>query len=106
MAASTPSVRGAYAPTMSTQDDRREGDGGDEAPVTPRALLRGALVDAAEPRFPRWLPLPGVSLAAAWAAYQAAAGDAGFLPTFLWPGVAIFLLTTAATWFGWQLEID
>jgi len=88
---------------MSTHDG---GDSGQEAPVTPRELLRGALVDEADPRFPRWLPLPGALLAAAWAGYQTAAGDAGFLPTLLWPGVAIFLLTTAAAWFGWQLEID
>lgn len=81
-------------------------DGRRETPVTPRELLRGALVDDADPRFPRWLPLPGAILAAGWAGYQTAAMDAGFLPTLLWPGVAIFLFTTLAAWFGWQLEID
>ncbi|TAJ19644.1 MAG: hypothetical protein EPO65_06270 [Dehalococcoidia bacterium] len=79
---------------------------GDDAPVTPRELLRGALVDAADPRFPRWLPLPGALFALGWAGYQTAAMDAGFLPTLLWPGVAIFALVTVAAWFGWQLEID
>lgn len=78
----------------------------DETPVTPRELLRGALVDASDPRFPRWLPLPGALLAAGWAGYQAAATDAGFFSTLFWPGLAIFLLATLAAWFGWQLEID
>ncbi len=89
---------------MAEHEDR-DGEGRD-GPVTPRELLRGALVDAADPRFPRWLPLPGALLAAGWAGYQATAMDAGFLPTLLWPGVAIFLLVTVAAWFGWQLEID
>ena len=75
-------------------------------PVTPRELLRGALVDDADPRFPRWLPLPGALLAIGWAGYQAAAMDSGFLPTLLWPGLAILALVTVAAWFGWQLEID
>lgn len=78
---------------------------GRDTSVTPRALLRDALVDDADPRFPPWLPLPGVLLAVGWAGYQAVAG-AGFFPTLLWPGVAIVLLVTLAAWFGWQLEID
>jgi len=74
-------------------------------PVTPTELLRQALVDDEDPRFPRWLPLPGILLAASWAGYQAVAGDAGVLDT---AGIsaAIFAVTTLATWFGWQLEID
>ena len=83
-----------------------EDDEGRATPITPRELLRGALVDGDDPRFPRWLPLPGAVLAAGWAGYQAAASDAGFIPTLVWPGVAIFLLVTLAAWFGWQLEID
>ncbi|MEX1022659.1 MAG: hypothetical protein WD058_05885 [Dehalococcoidia bacterium] len=74
-------------------------------PVTAGELLRQALVDDQDPRFPRWLPLPGIVLGAAWAAYQAAAGDAGLLPTAGVTG-AIFAITTVATWLGWQLEID
>ncbi|MEX2446497.1 MAG: hypothetical protein WD734_04085 [Dehalococcoidia bacterium] len=85
-------------------DDTRESQ--EAGPVTSRDLLRQALVDDADPRFPRWLPLPGIVLAAGWAAYQAAAADAAFLGTLAWPGGAIFVLTTLATWFGWQLEID
>ncbi|MBM4409963.1 MAG: hypothetical protein FJ037_01310 [Chloroflexi bacterium] len=87
--------------------EHEDGDEGErETPVTPRELLRGALVDGADPRFPRWLPLPGAILAAGWAGYQTASVDAGFITTLLWPGVAIFLLVTVAAWFGWQLEID
>lgn len=86
--------------------EHEDGSDAREGPVTPRELLRGALVDDADARFPRWLPLPGALLAAGWAGYQTAAVDAGFLPTLLWPGGAIFLLVTLAAWFGWQLEID
>lgn len=73
--------------------------------VTPTELLRQALVDDQDPRFPRWLPLPGAILGLAWAGYQVAAGDAGLAAT---AGVsaAIFAGTTLAAWFGWQLEID
>jgi hypothetical protein len=87
----------------------------DREPPTTGELLRTALVNADDPRFPWWLPLPGLTLALAWAGYRAAstaaAGDvasplAVLLETLLWPGAAIFVLTSAATWFGWQLEID
>jgi hypothetical protein len=77
-----------------------------DEPVTARDLLRQALVDDQDPRFPRWLPLPGAVLAAGWAAYQAAAAGANPLAVLIWPGVAIFAIATLVTWFGWQLEID
>ncbi len=76
-----------------------------DGPVTPVELLRQALVDDEDPRFPAWLPLPGAGLAIGWAAYQATAGDAGVLPT-LGVSTAIFAGITVATWLGWQLEID
>jgi hypothetical protein len=79
---------------------------GQDAPVTARDLLRQALVDDQDPRFPRWLPVPGLALAIGWAAYQAVAGDAFFLAVLLWPGLAILAGTTLVAWFGWQLEID
>ena len=62
--------------------------------------------DDDDPRFPRWLPLPGIVLALGWAAFSAATDGASFLAVALWPGAAIFALTTLATWLGWQLEID
>ena len=74
-------------------------------PVTPKQLLRTALVDDEDPRFPGWLPVPGAVLAVGWAGYQATAGDAGVLPT-LGISIAIFAGTTLAAWLGWQLEID
>jgi hypothetical protein len=77
-----------------------------EAVPSAGELLRGALVDDDDPRFPRWLPIPGVLAAGGWALYDAAAGGGAFLPTLLWPGAAILVLTTAAVWLGWQLEID
>ncbi len=80
-------------------------DGGPSGPVTPGQLLRTALVDDEDPRFPRWLPIPGALLGLGWAGYQATAGDAGFLPT-LGVSTAIFAGTTLAAWLGWQLEID
>jgi len=86
-----------------------------DAPPTASDLLRTALVNNDDPRFPWWLPLPGLVLALAWAGYRAASSAAveggadplaTLLGTLLWPGLAIFVLTSAATWFGWQLEID
>lgn len=88
------------------QPDAAGSHGHDPAgPVTPRELLRTALVDDQDPRFPRWLPIPGAVLALGWAAYQATTGDAGVLPTLGISG-AIFAGTTLAAWLGWQLEID
>ena len=93
------------------------GGGQQQEPVTPRELLRHALVDDQDPRFPRWLPLPGILLAVAWAAFQAATAPAAvdapltaplatLVSALVWPGAAICAVTTLAAWFGWQLEID
>ncbi|MCK9486235.1 MAG: hypothetical protein M0R73_05950 [Dehalococcoidia bacterium] len=73
--------------------------------MTATDLLRQALVDDEDPRFPRWLPIPGIALGVGWAAYQATTGEASLLPT-LGISLAIGLGTTVAAWFGWQLEID
>ena len=91
---------GDPAPDEETAHDDAAG------PVTASALLRHALVSDDDPRFPRWLPLPGIVLAAGWAAFSAATGGAAFLPMLLWPGAGIFALTTVACWLGWQLELD
>ncbi len=74
--------------------------------VTATALLKDALVDDDDPRFPRWLPLPGIALALGWAGFTAATAGAEFLPAVVWPGAGIFALTTVATWLGWQLELE
>ncbi len=87
-------------------DAEAQGDEAGRESVTARELLRSALVDDQDSRFPIWLPIPGLALAIGWAAYQASAGEAPLLPTALWPGAGIFALTTLATWFGWQLDID
>lgn len=101
--------RNAPLEESDAQDPAREESSADgdasSGPVTPGQLLRTALVDDEDPRFPRWLPIPGVLLGLAWAGYQATAGDAGALPT-LGVSIAIFAGTTLATWLGWQLEID
>ena len=73
--------------------------------------LRPAMFDdAEEPRFPWWLPLPGLGLALLWAAYQgvAAAGPAApeVASRLLWPGLPIFLATTVTAYFGWRLDLD
>lgn len=97
---------------MTAERDPGVEDGGGEGrrpdspgPVTPSELLRQALVDDQDPRFPRWLPLPGAVLGLAWMGYQVAAGDAGLAAT-AGLSTAIFAGTTLAAWFGWQLEID
>ena len=77
-----------------------------EEPVTAGELLKQALVDDDDPRFPRWLPLPGIALALGWAWFTTATAGAEFLPSVVWPGAGIFALTTVATWLGWQLELE
>jgi hypothetical protein len=86
-----------------------------EGAPTAGELLRHALVNDDDPRFPWWLPLPGLLLALLWAGYRgvsaaaldpASGGLEAFLGTLLWPGAGIFVLTSVATWAGWQLEID
>jgi hypothetical protein len=69
-------------------------------------VLRGALVDDDDPRFPLWLPIPAILVTTGWAFYDAIAASGDFLSTLLWPGIAIFLVTIIATWGGWQLDID
>jgi hypothetical protein len=86
------------------------GDGAASSPTGARELLRSALVDDEDPRFPWWLPLPGIALALGWGAWQAVSADGGgagaFLGALVWPGPAILALATLATFFGWQLDID
>jgi hypothetical protein len=93
------------APAQEETPSREATSSGPVTPVTAGQLLRTALVDDEDPRFPNWLPVPGAVLAVGWAGYQATAGDAGVLPT-LGISVAIFAGTTLAAWLGWQLEID
>lgn len=75
-----------------------------------RDLVRSALVNDDDPRFPWWMPLPGAALAVVWGAWQAVGADGGaasaFVGALLWPGPAIVALATLATFLGWQLEID
>ena len=73
--------------------------------------LRPAMFDDdEEPRFPWWLPLPGIGLAAVWAAYQGVAADGPAVTEaaarLLWPGLPIFLVTTVTAYFGWRLDLD
>ena len=72
--------------------------------------LRPAMLDDGQPWLPWWLPLPGLALVVLWAAYVAAAtsgdGTAVLMRTLIWPGSAIFVVTTATTYFGWRLDLD
>jgi hypothetical protein len=87
-----------------------------EAPAGPESnegrdgRLRSAMLEDGQPSFPWWLPLPGTAFALLWAAYQAASSEGGagaaFLETLLWPGAAIFVLTTVISYFGWRLDLD
>jgi hypothetical protein len=83
--------------------DHRERRG---ARISARELLRTAFVNDDDPRFPPWLPIPGLIAVLGWAGYQQFTGAGAFLPTALWPGGAIFVLVSLAAWLGWQLEID
>ena len=89
-------------------DEQQAIDDGEptEGPLGTTEVLRGALVDDGDPRFPLWLPIPAILVTAGWALYDATAAGGDFLPTLLWPGAAIFVGTTIATWLGWQLDID
>ena len=84
--------------------------GEDDDRTGPRELLRAALVNDEDPRFPWWLLLPGIALALGWGAWQAANADGStsnaFLDALVWPGLLILALATLATFFGWQLDID
>jgi len=83
-----------------TPEGRRSGDG----------RLRSAMLADGQPSFPWWLPIPGIALALVWAAYQGVSAEEGagteFLSTLLWPGAAIFVLTTVTSYFGWRLDLD
>lgn len=102
---------------MTVEGDDAMGNEAEQSAPNAQELLRHALVNDDDPRFPWWLPLPGIILALLWAGWQAASAsavpdiEAGpgmrvFLQTLVWPGAGIFLLTCVATWAGWQLEID
>ena len=91
-----------------------EHDVSDEAPSKEArdGRLRPAMFeDDEEPRFPWWLPFPGLALALGWAAYQGfGTADGGGISEagelLLWPGAAIFLATTVTAYFGWRLDLD
>ncbi len=80
----------------STQGDGERQDG----------RLRPATLADGQPRFPWWLLLPGIALAAVWAAYQSVAGADAFLDALLWPGAPIFVVTTLTAYCGWRLDLD
>ena len=81
-----------------------------DAEQASRGRLRSAMLADGQPAFPWWLPLPGVALAVVWAAYQGVSAEdaagAEFVNTLLWPGAAIFVLTTITSYFGWRLDLD
>ncbi len=72
--------------------------------------LRSANLDDGQPALTWWLPLPGIALALVWAAYQAVSADepdtAPLLDALVWPGAAIFVITTVTAYFGWRLDLD
>jgi hypothetical protein len=90
--------------------DSHQTDGDDDrvSAPSPRDLVDDALVNDDDPRFPWWVPLPGLVLAFTWAAYEGVMdGDVSvFFSTLLWPGAGLVVLIGIATFFGWQLDID
>ena len=73
-------------------------------------IIKDALVDAADSRFPAWLPLPGlmISLATSFYLYLAQGNEVtvGIMSYIIWPGIPILVVVTVITWLGWQLDID
>ena len=73
-------------------------------------IIKDALVDAADSRFPVWLLLPGliISLATSSYLYLAQGNEitVGIMSYIIWPGVPILVVVTVITWLGWQLDID
>ena len=44
-----------------------------------------------------------------WALYQGVSSDDGaseFLAQLAWPGLAIFVATSAAAYLGWRMDLD
>ena len=84
--------------------------------ISPRRPASRAPVDEkdAEPLFLWWMPIAGLLLAAGWGIWKAAdtsdgsAGDrlAAFGAGFLWPGFAIFAVTTFLVWLAWKVEFE
>jgi hypothetical protein len=78
----------------------------DESP----GQLRSPLLEDGQPSFHWWLLTPGIVLALLWASYQGVATDEGVSNVFpqqlLWPGIAIWFITTGATYFGWRMDLD
>lgn len=72
--------------------------------------LRSPLLEDGQPSFHWWLLTPGIALALLWASYQGVATDesAGnvFFQELFWPGIAIWFITTGATYFGWRMDLD
>lgn len=95
---------------MAADDTDRTIEDAPGADETSDGALRPAMLDDGQPALPWWLPVPGLLLTLVWAAYRAASaeedGAAMFLDTLLWPGVAIFVLTSVTTYFGWRLDLD
>jgi hypothetical protein len=95
------------AAQYSDSEVEQQADGPDEGSD---GRLRSAMLDDGQPSFPWWLPFPGIALMVVWAAFQGASAEDGaggaFLDTLLWPGTAIFVLTTITTYFGWRLDLD
>jgi hypothetical protein len=78
--------------------------------ATTDGSLRSPVLDDGQPALTWWLPLPGVTLALLWAAYQAVSaqppGIRVLLGTLAWPGAAVFAATTLVTYLGWRLDLD
>ena len=90
---------------MSQNDTREREPDAEDGP-----LLRPAMLDDGQPRFPLWLPLPGIAIAITWALYASvtAGVDAGgeFIEQLVWPGLPLFTGTTIAAYVGWRVDLD
>lgn len=60
--------------------------------------------DGQQRQQPRWLPIPGLAIAGGWATIQGASGSGmdDFIPTLLWPGTVLYILTTVTTYLIYQ----
>jgi hypothetical protein len=77
--------------------------------INPRRASRRPVEPARdEPLLVWWMPIAGIVLALAWAAWRGATeeGLESFLTALVWPGVAILAVTTFLVWLAWKVEFD
>ncbi|PZC40935.1 MAG: hypothetical protein DK305_000279 [Chloroflexi bacterium] len=75
-----------------------------------KKILINQLQDDKDPRFNIWLLLPGICIAILWSLWKTiiiqGSISLDFFSILIWPGFAIFFITSIFAILGWQLDID